>query len=144
MSIAINNVGRLGRQALPWFALFCLLLLATFIAVTRLVPAPTVALPAGVSAPPADGISTEKRAAALAATAGSETALVTITVRDATTGSTAQVLCRTAADRTSSDVLVMDAETARAVLPQLCASTSGATPVSTTTPVSYTRSTRLQ
>src|SRR5919202_36246 len=99
MSIETNNVGRLGRQALPWFALFCLSLLATLMVVTRLVPAPAVSLPTAVSAPLADTTSTDKGAAAPPARAGAGTALVMITVQDATTGSTTQVLCRAAADR---------------------------------------------
>jgi hypothetical protein len=125
MSIATGNCGRLGRQALPWFGLFCVLL-----ALTRLVQVPAVSLPAAVTAPPVVTTNAGMPAVDAPSSAGSGSVLVTITIRDVTTGSQAQLLCRTTGDRSSSDALVMDAETARDILPALCGSTSVSAPVS--------------
>jgi hypothetical protein len=66
------------------------------------------------------------------AQAFAQPALVMIAVRDATTGNQADVLCRTTRDHASADALIMDAETAREVLPALCQSTSVATSASDT------------
>ena len=61
-----------------------------------------------------------RAAEGLVSSARSPSVLVMITVWDATTGDQTELVCRTAGDRTGSDVLLMDAETARDVLPALC------------------------
>jgi len=119
MSFATANSGRLGRQSLPWCALICLSL-----AFAPVVEASESSLPAAATAP-------------LASSARSRSVVVMISVQGAATGDDTEMLCRTTEDRTSSDMLLLKANTVSDVLPALCDSTW------LSVPVPYTRSTRF-
>jgi hypothetical protein len=118
------RLGRLGRQALPWFALFALSL--TFAQVLAVCAS---ALPAAETAPVVVSTKSGLLADDMAISAASRVVLDLITIRGAANANEAEMLCRTTEYQTSSDALLMDIETARDVLPVLCESSWVPAPV---------------
>jgi hypothetical protein len=115
------------RQALPWCGLVCLSLAGAqgvqAVAASLLAPAPALGVVGSASHARAEG------QGQVPDRAGSGTVVVVLTLRDPSTGSGTDYLCRMTRDRAVSDALVVDADTAREVAQSLCDALWPAAPV---------------